>query len=162
MTEPLVMQLARLAQAALQAMTIAGGYTHQPKPSSVSLDPEEILLISETELPYFHLVFPDVSGGARRFFPADQIRDACPGMVLARVDVANHREPGAKALAGAQLAADLERALATTGDRPAWHGGLAVDCRLAQPIVGYGLGADPIVIVRQPFLVSTHRTYGAA
>lgn len=157
---PLELQLAVLMTTALQGMTVAGGYFFEPKLSSVSTDPVEILLVPETELPYFHIVFPDASGGSRRFFPADQIRDGIPGMVLARVDVTSVDVRDAKLTAAHQLGADLERALATRGDRAAWHGGLAQDCRLGRAIHGYGLGSDPIVIVRQPFLVTAHRGYG--
>jgi hypothetical protein len=160
MTLPLELQLALDLQTALRAMRTADGYHYEPKPSSVSLDPEEILLVAETELPYFHIVFPDVSGGSRRFFPADQIRDGIPGMVLARVDVPDPQAPGAKLTAAVSLCTDLERCMAPRADRAAWHGGLAVDCRLARPLHGYGLGADPIVIVRQPFVVTTYRDYG--
>lgn len=160
MPVPVELDLARRIQAALQAMTVAGGYVYAPKPTSVSFEPREILLVPETELPYFHIVFPDVTGGARRYFPADQLRDSIPGIIIARVDVADPQVEGAKLEAAVNLSADLERALATRSDREPWHGGAAQDCRVARPLHGYGLGADPIVIVRQPFVVTTHRGYG--
>lgn len=160
MSLPLELDLARRLQAALQGMTVAAGYTYIPKATSVSFDPHEILLVPETELPYYHVVFPDVTGGARRYFPADQLRESIPGIVIARVDVPDPHTPGAKLEAAVTLAADLERALATRSDQAPWHGGAAQDCRLARPLHGYGLGADPIVIVRQPFVVTAHRGYG--
>jgi len=158
-TVPIELQLADRLLVALRAMSVAGGYFFEPKFSSVSTDPVEILLVAESELPYLHVVFPDVAGGSRRFFPADQIKDGVPGMILARVDVGEDI-PGAKLTAATQMSADLERALSIRNDTPAWHGGLAVDCRLARPQHSYGLGRDTKVIVQQPFVVSLYRSYG--
>jgi hypothetical protein len=152
-------QIALALKALLQDISVDAGYHFTVKPSSVSTDPQEILLVPDTELPFFLLVFPDLGGG-RRFSPASQIRDQITGMVIARVDVVDPQTPDAKLRAAGDLQADLERALIGPNDDRGQLGGLVVDTRLglAQPL--YGLGADPIVIVRQPFTVTRHRTYG--
>jgi hypothetical protein len=158
-SEPLDFQILQALLAKLQGIRKADGFRLDVKLTSVTALPTEVLLVPPSELPFFYLVFPDV-GGRRQFFPASQIRDVLAGMIVARADVASVTDPLAKARLAAHLSADIERALVGPTDRAGALGGLVVDTRLQPADPLYGLGADPVVIVRQAFAVTRHRGYG--
>lgn len=163
MSEPIEQQALVALQVRLQAIRIVNGFFHEFKPSSVSLDPQELILVPDTELPFVLLTLQPE--GTRRFFPANQVKDQLALVAIARVDVADPQEPGAKLKAGTRLAADLERAcvgelVPGTPADPSF-GGLVSDTRLTtRPRILYGLGNDPIVIVEQSIYMPLHRTYG--
>lgn len=161
--EPIDQQALLALQVRFQAIRIANGFFYEYKPSSVSIDPQELLLVPDTELPFVLLTLQPE--GARRFMPADQVRDTVAAVAIARVDVVDAQEPGAKLKAGTRLAADIERACVgelVPGQRgDSSFGGLVVDTRLlSRPRILYGLGNDPIVIVEQSIYLPLHRTYG--
>ena len=161
--EPIDQQALVALQVRFQAIRIANGFFYEYKPSSVSVDPQELLLVPETELPFVLLTLQPE--GTRRFMPANQVKDVLAFVAIARVDITDSQELGAKLKAGTRLAADMERACVgelesgVPGD-PSF-GGLVADTRLTtRPRILYGLGSDPIVIVEQAIYMPLHRTYG--
>lgn len=164
MPEPIDQRVLLALQLRFQAIRIANGFFYEYKPSSVSLDPQELILVPDTELPFVLLTLqPD---GGRRFFPANQMKDSLSLVAIARVDVPDAQVLGAKLEAATRLAADIERACVGEEFTPGVpadpsFGGLVSDTRLlTRPRMLYGLGNDPIVIVEQAITMPLHRTYG--
>lgn len=161
--EPIDQRALVALQVRFQAIRIANGFFYEYKPSSVSVEPQELLLVPDTELPFVLLTLQPE--GTRRFMPADQVKDTLALVAIARVDVVDPQGPGAKLKAGTQLAADMERACVgelVPGQRgDSSFGGLVTDTRLlTRPRILYGLGNDPIVLVEQAIYMPLHRTYG--
>jgi hypothetical protein len=153
-TEPVDYRVLADLATTLQTISQANNCWFDVKPTSVSLEPQEVILVPDTEVP-FVLVVP-APDGRRRWWPAYQLEDDIAAVILARIDVTSVDEPGAKLKAGQRIVADIERRLTVDISR----GGLCVDTRLQKPRILYGLGNDPIVLVEQLVLMRRHRTYG--
>lgn len=146
-------QVLNALAAKLRAMTIAGGYHYDVKPTSVVTELVNILTVPETELPFF-MVEP-TPGGMRDWHPANELEVIFPVLITARV-MANGTASDRKFQAGLNLLGDLERALT----QDITLGGLLFDLRVqpAEPLVG--LGNDNQVLVMPEVLCHYHRTYG--
>jgi len=141
-------------QAALQAMSVAGGYHWDVKPSSVVRDPVSLLTVAATETPFF--VLGETEPMNRTFFPAMEMEDAILLRLYARVD-APGLEANRKDDAFENLIADIEKALTVDITR----GQNAIDTRLHQPEASAtGLPNQNMVLVMQPIEIRTHRQYG--
>ncbi len=140
-------------QASLQAMTLAGGYHWDVKPTSVVRDPVNLELVSPTETPFF--VLGETEPVKREFFPALQLEDQILVMLYGRVDGFGQ---DAKDDAFENVIADIEKALNVDIKR----GGHASDTRLRQPFASAtGLQNQTMVIFAQPIEVRLEmRTYG--
>lgn len=140
-------------QTNLRAINGQGGYHFSIKPTSVVLDPINLLLVHASRTPMLSLELTDT--GQRDYQPAMMMDDRRVLALTARVDA-----PGdsydRKTIAAAQLEADIERALGADPDL----GGLAVDCTLRQASLLTGDQTSDIVILLVLIDVQLYRSYG--
>jgi hypothetical protein len=145
-----------------EAIRVSRDFHFEPKASSVSLDPQEILLIPDTELP-FYLLQPEPEGEVK-YYPAYQKREVMSVSVTARVDVPDGSVPNAKLRAFKKLEADIERAICdedpSLSEPGVGLGGLCVDIRMRTARAFVGLGSDPIVICQVVLDIPFHGRYG--
>lgn len=145
-------------QAALQAMTINGGYHWDVRADSVVRDPVALDFVSTTETPFFVLgqLEPMKNTGARAFLPALQLEDELLMNIFVRVD-APGSNPNRKDDAAEHMLADIEKALTVDITR----GGYAIDTRLHQPPAAViGLPTEDRMILTQPVEIRVQRSYG--
>jgi hypothetical protein len=164
MADPIDLRILQFLQTRLRSMTVAGGYTWNVKTDRVTLDPVSIITgVGDcTSNPFF--VVELQPGGQRRFEPAEQLKDAIEGTILARVDTTGSH-PDRRNSVGLKLVADIEEVLVRLPSRGGTAditcGGLATDIRLRRASTFQDGGAtNQIVIVVVPFLVTLHRVYG--
>jgi hypothetical protein len=138
----------------VRAMTTAAGYHWTVKPTSVRVDPENILLVPEPELPAFQVEISPAN--AREFLPANELEDTFRVLITGRA-VASGLAPNRKTVAGENLIGDLERVLA----EDITLGGRLFDLRIvaADPVLA-GFGTDNNVIVMVEVECSLHRQHG--
>jgi hypothetical protein len=162
--DPIELRILQFLQTRVRSMTVAGGYTWNVKSDRVTLDPVNILTgVGDCGSNPFFVIELQPSG-QRRFEPAEQLKDAIEGTILARVDTTGSH-PDRRNVAGLKLVADLEEVLVRLPSRGGTAditcGGLATDIRLRRASTFQGAGAtDQSVIVVVPFLITLHRTYG--
>jgi hypothetical protein len=151
--DPRELALLHDLQAALRAMTRAGGYRWDVKHESVVLDVCNIFDVDEIRLPFF--IVEPTDDGERRFEPAMQLEDEFIATITARVDAIGDGVDRRNTL-GLRFAADIEKALTVDIER----GGFAVDTRLRKPQIYSSAGGEQTVLVVQRVVMKLFRTYG--
>ncbi len=141
--------------ARLQTMTVAGGYHWTIKATSVKVDPENLLLVPETELPV--LLVETMPNDEREFQPANELEDTFGVLITGRV-TANGLTVDRKTQAGENLCGDLEKVLCVD----ITLGGLLFDLRVvkADPMMA-GFGNNNNVIVMVELSCHQYRQHGA-
>ena len=144
-------------QAALQAISIAGGYNFDVEAAAVSLNPDdftpEILLGSVLHDPFFLIL--GEAGRSIRYSGANQLLELVPFTIFAATDV-ELLDPLSKLAAIQQLHADIETALVVDVTR----GGRATDTRIVDKQHDTPTGSRRVLVIVQVH-VRLHRQYGA-
>lgn len=137
----------------LRAMTVAGGYHWTVRATSVKLDPENLLVIPETEYPAFLV---ETSDDTRDFHPANELEDEFDVLITGIV-AANGTEIDRKTKAGENFVGDIEKTLCVD----ITLGGLLYDLRVvrAEPVLA-GIGTQNKVIVMVTVRCNQHRQHG--
>jgi hypothetical protein len=142
-------------QAALQAISIAGGYFYDVADEGVSIDPTvNLLTAAPLEADPFFVVMPEL-GATRRYQPAFQIRDELVFSINARKDMTDQYSRVERPLIWERLAADVEKAVRVDPSR----GGLVMDTLLGEPQPFVGVGS-PAVLLVNTVRMPIHRTFG--
>ena len=138
----------------LRAMTVVGGYHWNVRSTSVKTDPENILVMSETEYPGFLV---ELSDNSREFHPANELEDEFDVLITGIV-AANGTAVDRKTVAGENLIGDIERTLC----EDITLGGLLYDLRVvnADPPLA-GMGTQNKVVVLITVTCSQHRQHGS-
>lgn len=117
-TMPAVLAGAASLQAALQQITLAGGYFNDVKTTSVTLDPVALELVPSTEVP--RLIVAGRIEPVNRDFAGSrpvQVKDRWRYVIAGRIDAPGGADTSARNTVCAQLEADIEKALAVDPQR---------------------------------------------
>jgi hypothetical protein len=153
MADPIEFRIVKNLQAALQAISIAGGYHYDLAALTVKLDPNqdvEALLTDETKRPFYVLELGTI---ASEYRPSMRTRITLPVTVHAVQD-SDPASDDSWLKTYLNLCADAEQAIAQDISR----GGLAVDTRVqAREFQAFG-GRQVWAMVKAEILIE--RTYG--
>lgn len=153
--EPIELQVIQHLQAALQAITIAGGYHYDVAAAAVKLDPNqdvEALLAPGGARPFIVI---DVAPETWQYEPASQVLLALP-LTIHWVQDSDPTVDLSRLQTYLRGCADVERAIAVDVTR----GGLAADTRIVKRV--QNTEADgALVWAALDVEITVHRTYGA-
>jgi hypothetical protein len=151
--------LLKAVQAAIQGISIAGGYHFDVLLQSVVLDPTNIEVVPTEQTPFF--VVGAWEPVERRFATSrpTQLAEKAKLTIFIAVDSAS-ADTAAKATAWENVLADLEVAFAATITRLTLNGAVEYVKVLQPSEPGYGLQHQTRVLGMQPLELAWNRTYG--
>lgn len=152
--EPIEFQIVQHLQAALLAMTVAGGYHYTMAASAVKLDPNSDIesLIAPNGPRPFSII--ELGKQVREYQPSEQVRLVIP-LVIHWVSDSSPTDDASRMQTFFRGVADVERAIAADVTR----GGLAVDTRIVSPT--FDTSSDGAQVWAQiDTEITIYRTYG--
>lgn len=118
LTTPIVFTIGKSLQAALQAISVSGGYFNDLKATSVTIDAAALEMVPSTEVPWI-CVAAKVEPIGRDFNTSRPVavKDRWRFILNARVDAPGGASTEARNAVMAQLEADIEKALTVDPER---------------------------------------------
>lgn len=154
MLEPIEYRILANLQAALQQITVGGGYHYDVLGTAVKLDPnQDVEALIEPGGPRPFVVI-ELAPERWEYFPADQLRLALP-MTIHWVHESSPEADESRTLTYLRGCADVEQALAIDPGR----GGLATDTRITKRTFEGAVDGSQVWGMVD-ITITLHRTYG--